>query len=536
MVQFILSGAFILGLCIFIHELGHYLMGRLVGIKAEIFSIGYGRGIWKKKIGDTTWQITAIPLGGYVKFYGDDFTDPESSKHPGGLLNAPPLRRIVPVLGGPLFNLILGFIVFVLIHSVYGPLSPEVNLNEANKENSPAYKAGIRDGDKILAVDGNPVRGFLDIRKHISLSGGRPVQVEVERAGQTLDLKVQPELDPSGLALIGIRNPGPRYVEVTYHSRDKWSYYFDSIFSETRPPESLRALTYLKDGDVLLALNGKEVHTVADLQKVLGEYHGQSIKVKVRRQTMAWLTPMITRDMVVDVPSRPEYKLVLTNITDLKYNARLPDQTLISLAATHEKGLAELKINGKSAGSFKELHRNFNTPTRKARVELGALRYQADVVAQKIGSFGFRPTTLIESKHTNKPDSFGGVISDSLGDTWNNIAIYPVFFQKLFSGRMSFSESAIGPVGMFAVAGRIAKEGLYSYLQLLAIISIALMVMNLLPFPVVDGGHIAFFLYEAIAGKPIAPRVMESMYRFGFSVLMFLGLWIMYQDIIRFVL
>ena len=82
----ILGGAFMLGICIFIHELGHYLCGLLVGVKAEIFSIGYGKGIWKKKIGVTTWQITAFPFGGYVKFYGDDFQDPESQKVSGGFL------------------------------------------------------------------------------------------------------------------------------------------------------------------------------------------------------------------------------------------------------------------------------------------------------------------------------------------------------------------------------------------------------------------------------------------------------------------
>ena len=111
MVITILAGVFMLGVCIIIHELGHLLMGKAVGVKAEIFSVGYGRGIWKKKIGDTTWQVTAIPLGGYVKFYGDDYDEGRDVK--GGFFSVSPLKRIIPVLGGPLFNLILGLIIFL---------------------------------------------------------------------------------------------------------------------------------------------------------------------------------------------------------------------------------------------------------------------------------------------------------------------------------------------------------------------------------------------------------------------------------------
>ena len=102
----------------------------------------------------------------------------------------------------------------------------------------------------------------------------------------------------------------------------------------------------------------------------------------------------------------------------------------------------------------------------------------------------------------------------------------------MFSGRISFIDNAAGPIRIFGVAGIVMQFGFQNYLELLAAISIALFIVNLLPFPVVDGGHIVLFLYEAIAGRPISLKVREIMFKFGFAVLLFVGLWIMYRDLL----
>ncbi len=533
MILFLLSGAFMLGLCIFIHELGHYLMGRLVGIKAEIFSIGYGRGIWKKKIGDTTWQITAIPLGGYVKFYGDDYQDP--SPRPGGFLSAPPLTRIIPVLGGPLFNLILGFLVFVLIHSLSGPLAPNIQVHEAFGPTSAAYKSGLRNGDTVLSVNGKPVKDFIDIQTHVALSSGAPLDFKVNRAGKEMDFKVTPEVHSSGTSYIGIRVPGKKFLEVNYPTGALWSYRFMSIFRDVKPPASMRALPHLDDGDVIESVNGREINSVDELKSTLGEYHGQTVKVVVRRQQLPWLTPLYLKKKTIDVPTTGAYRLEMRDIRDLKYNQPVPERNLESIVDAHERGLSYIKINGKATQSFESLYKRFGQPAR-VKITIEGNEYSARIQTKKIGVFGFRTGYRIESVYAEQSGSFGSIIASAGRDTWKNIVIYPVFFKKLFTGKISFIDNAIGPVGMFAVAGRFVKSGLHEYLQWLAAISIALMVMNLLPFPIVDGGHIVFFLYEAVAGKPVSPRIMDAMYRFGFTALLFLGIWVMYRDILTFVI
>jgi len=532
MVIFILGGVFLLGITIFIHELGHYLFGRLVGVQAEIFSIGFGRGIWRRKIGPTTWQVTAIPLGGYVKFYGDDFAATE--KVPGGFFSVPPLIRIIPVLGGPFFNLILAFVIYLLVHSLYGPISARVQIWEESANVSPAYRSGLRNGDVIRSIDGNAVSDFYDLKQRIALSGGNEMAVTVLRGSKELQFRMKPDVDSSGIAYAGLRPAGKRYLEVGYPIDELWRYRFMTIFGKAPLPPVLKALPYLRDGDVILSVNGVEPHSVVELQQILGKTKGDSVTIAVKRQTMAWLSPWFTEEMTLNVPFRAEYVVNLTDIIDEKYGERIFDQKFYSSLQVHQRGLAYMELNGDPAGSFEKIYENFPEGS-KVTLSLNGKKYEATIAPERIGFLGFRPRDLFEREYLPVTASFSEIFGKALSDTWGAIMLYPQFFKKLFTGRMSFVDNARGPVAMFAMAGMVFKSGLQEYLQLMAAISIALMVMNLLPFPVVDGGHVVVFLYEAIAGKPIPTVVLEGIYRFGFTVLMILGLWIMYRDIIFFI-
>ena len=520
-----------LGLCIFIHELGHYVFGRLVGVKAEVFSIGYGKGRWKKKIGDTTWQITAIPLGGYVKFYGDDTPD---QKVPGSLCSIPPLRRMIPVLGGPLFNLFLAFLILVLLHSFSGPLVPRVVLAEEESQTSAARRSGLRNGDLILAVDGRLVYSFMELSQHVALSGGKPLELLLERNGREIKKTVKPDVLPSGISNIGLRMPGERYLKVNYPGLSLWRYRLDRLLGEKSLPRGMRALPYLKNGDIILSVEGRQINSPQDLQKILGSYHGKSVSVQLLRERYSWLAPWPKYEKTVQVPTHSEWVINLTNIADQKYKRRVPDQKLYSVIPEHQHALNFIRVKGQAPGSFQRMAKSFARPA-VVQMEMGARRFRARLQSQKIALLGFRPTTLVYGDYLDSHPSFVASLKEALRDLLNNIMVYPAFFKGLFNGQFSFLDNAAGPVRIFGAAGIVLQSGFQNYLQLFAAISIALFIMNLLPFPVVDGGHLVFFLYEAIRGRPLSLKLREGLHRIAFGVLLFVGLWIMYRDLLWFV-
>lgn len=530
MIVFILGGALMLGVCILIHELGHLVGGRLVGVKAEIFSIGYGRGIWKKQIGDTTWQVTAIPLGGYVKFYGAEDFD-QTEKVPGGLFSIGPLKRMIPILAGPFFNLVLGLVIFLLLHIFSGPLAPRIYLHEVLGEKSPAYVGGLRNGDEVLAVNDQAVRDFHDLVKLIVLSEGRPLDFKIRRGETTQTVTVTPGVNSSGTSEIGIRMPGEIFLEVRYPFSSVVKHNFFSLFGDRPLPWDIRAYPYLRDGDRILTVEGETVRSVPDLQRVLGVHHGETVSVAVERESLPWLAPWPTHQTTADVPSSAEFFVHIRDVVDEKYGLPVDEQLLASASPEHQRSLSRIRINGEPPASFERLGERFATET-PVELSIDGHKYRAKIETEKVGRLGFVSAASIRGDYLDNHDTILGVIGAAYEDTVKNIMIYPAFFSGLFSGRISFIDNAAGPVRIFGAAGILIKSDYQNYLQLFAAISIALFIMNLIPFPIVDGGHIVFYLYEAIAGKPVSPAVMESIYKVAFSMLMFLGLWIMYRDII----
>ncbi len=194
----------VLTVIVFVHEMGHYLVARWNGVAIQAFSIGFGRELigWNDRHG-TRWKISAIPLGGYVRFAGDmnassmpdpdapELQDPELAPHL--FINKSVWQRIAIVVAGPVANLLLTFLVLYALLLGYGRQTVPAVLGEVIA-GSVAEAAGFEPGDKILAVDGYVVRGFEDFQRYVATSPGRQVQVEVERnaAKQTLDLVPEP--------------------------------------------------------------------------------------------------------------------------------------------------------------------------------------------------------------------------------------------------------------------------------------------------------------------------------------------------------
>ena len=218
----ILIAIIILGLLIFVHELGHFMVAKWSGVTVLRFSLGFGPRLLAWRRGDTEYAVSAVPLGGYVKMLGDDPEDEVPDADADRAFSQQPLaRRAAIVLAGPLMNLVTACVAFTLVFALYGAGSP----TDAAKiggvmETMAAQKAGLRRGDTVLSIDGKPIASWDALSQTVRASGGAPLKIDVRRDDGTVDhVTVVPEERPektmfgeeTGKAyLIGIE----RFVEI----------------------------------------------------------------------------------------------------------------------------------------------------------------------------------------------------------------------------------------------------------------------------------------------------------------------------------
>jgi regulator of sigma E protease len=193
MITSIVSAIVVLGVLIFVHELGHFLFAKYFGVGVETFSLGFGPKIFAKTFGETEYRISAFPLGGYVKMVGENKDDelPEEDAHRSFMAKAP-LQRMVIVAAGPCFNLIFAYLIFVVVCMIGIPTST-TKIGEVMKD-KPAARAGLREGDRVKSINGKPVSRWNDLAQLITESGGKPLALTVEREGKTFVVQVTPEM------------------------------------------------------------------------------------------------------------------------------------------------------------------------------------------------------------------------------------------------------------------------------------------------------------------------------------------------------
>lgn len=270
------------GFVIAIHELGHFVFAKWAGVRVDVFSIGFGPVVWKRRIGETDYALSLLPLGGYVKMLGQEDVpsgeaqpaapDPRSylAKHAGW--------KALILLGGVLFNLVSSYIILLalvawgmpLFQPVVGDVQAEVVDHRGLPVASPASRLGLVRGDRLVAVDGEQVRSFEDVMTEVLFAGGRPLEVEIERGGRRMVLPppgaapVEPVFDGRfGRPSLGIEFPWSNRV----------------VLAVNAPEDGLRRF------DRILAIDGEDVSGLIgqDLQDRLLRRFGTSVRLTVQR-------------------------------------------------------------------------------------------------------------------------------------------------------------------------------------------------------------------------------------------------------------
>ena len=205
-----------LGVLIFVHELGHFLVAKYTGVGVERFSIGFGPRIIGRTYGETEYRLSVIPLGGYVKLSGENPDDESTGSVPNSFAAKSVWVRLAIIAAGPSFNFLMAIIIYSAIYIVGVPRIPAVVGNVSSE--SPAMQAGLVEGDKIVRINGRPIEFWLDMKRVVTKNAGRDLVLLIEREGRRINLHVVPKLtkdknifgEPIQEGRLGIRAPNTR--------------------------------------------------------------------------------------------------------------------------------------------------------------------------------------------------------------------------------------------------------------------------------------------------------------------------------------
>lgn len=443
--QTLLSFVAALAVLVFVHEMGHYLAARACGVKVLRFSIGFGPtlALWRLGRDRTEWAIAAVPLGGFVRML--DERDPP----PGGIASAELGRaftrqslgrRSFIVAAGPAANFLLAIALYAALAwtgiaepaSKIGPPSP----------GSPAAVAGFEAGDRIVAIDERPVRGWNDVRLRL-LDGTiaqRPIVADVDRAGRPVRLTLPAgpasgaQVDRDFMRSLGL-DVAVSHVEIAQVA-----------------PGGAAAASGLQAGDRVVAMGGEPVRRAEALIARIREGAERTLHLTVRRGEAT---------LEVDVEPR-------------------------------------LQADAAAGGSVRRIGAALAERTETVHVQAGPIEAFARGVEQ----------------------------------TWDMSAFSLRMLGRMVTGDLSWKNLS-GPVTIADYAGQSARVGWQAYLAFMALISVSLAVLNLLPVPVLDGGHLVYYGLEAALRRPLPPRFVELTQRAGMGLILAMMVLALFNDVTR---
>lgn len=536
----------LLGLLIFVHELGHFLVAKYFGVRVETFSLGFGKKLLSYKRGDTTYCISMIPLGGYVKMFGDDPTaEVPSEERRFAFLHKPVLQRVAVVLAGPVMNLIFAILIFTIIaglgEELPGPYVGDIT------ENSKAFNAGFRSGDKIVAINNEAMPTWVHVRKKVEQSAGKALQFTVERKGEA-----QPLTFDAAVA---------EGENENIFARDREVGTIEGLNPESRGtlvgvsnPDSPAARAGIKSLDLIISVNDQKISFWRDMNSALAQARaaGGPIRLQVRDVNAAERSENL-RTTSVEIPPNVKDQDLTAAIgiepAEL-YIYQIKKGSPADKAGVQSKDKV-VRINGEEVHAWNDVLtrvKAFDPDKQKEGIEFTVVR------DAKESSFKIIPemTKLMTTKGQEERRYTIGIISGFLPANpdsvffritgpWNMLkqglhdTVTWTEFVVMSLVRLVQGEVSAKNVGGVITIGRVASHsfaaGLSTFLKTMAIISINLFLLNLLPVPVLDGGHLLFYAIEVVKGNPLSMRKMELAQQIGLMLLMILMVFAFFNDI-----
>lgn len=540
----------VLAILIFVHELGHFLAAKLFRVKVLRFSLGFGPRLLGFRWGETEYLVSALILGGYVKMAGDDPTEETPAEDRGrGFLEQPPWKRALIALAGPAMNLAFPVLIyFVVFFFQSTELSSRLGQVEPDR---PAWAAGLRQGDRIVAVDGEPVHYFGELSELIGPKWERPVRLTYERLGDLRTVEVVPEkvetrgvLENEVRGIIGVRAlASAPVVGVT-------------------SPSSPAARAGLRTFDRVVQVNGAKIATFSQLETSLAREAaaGRPALLKVIRDVpeggaAGALTTYTALDARLEPPpAAGPFDLKALGLEPADLYVFQVEQGSPADEAGLKRGDRLLEAGGQRLGGWTSFDRI------RQQVAVGPLSFafardgdrlertvQQRVVTRKDEFDNPQPEKLLfGAENDTRVSSFaegelipyrigvGKALAKALKLVPDDIREVLLVIRRLIEGRVSF-RSVGGPLMVGDVASRAAERGWEAFLSVLALISVNLGVMNLLPVPILDGFHILSAALEGIRRRPIDLRARLIANYIGLALLLTLMAFVLSNEFRRYI-
>lgn len=436
-VYFIIS----LGVLVFIHEFGHFLAAKKQGIGVEKFSLGFGPRLLSLKRGETTYMISALPLGGYVKLHGEDPPeDPEaaSAADEKSYAARPISQRSLVVFAGPFMNLLLAAVLMPLVF-LLGRMEPayfgERPVVIDVRRDSPAEQSGLKKGDEVLQIDDETPQTWKGLLDYVLLHADHETEIRFRRGGEVISRPVKiGKSEETHAGTIGI--------EPSYFIGN------EPVIDEVGPG-SPAAIGGLQKGDRVIRIGGSPIETWTDMSEKVGQSGGKKIDVTVRR----------------------------------------------------EGGVLTLAL----------------TPRYDAEMKKWLMGVQKDTSRMK--------DFFVERKY-----SLGEAVVEGTRENIKLAGLTLSVLKRLLTFHLSYKTLG-GPIRIAQASAMAAKSGLSDFIYFLVFLSLQLGILNLLPFPVLDGGHLLFFGIEGVTRRPVSARVRGYAEQAGFFLLLSLMVLVTLNDV-----
>lgn len=536
----------LIGVLVFVHEGGHFLLAKLFGVKVHVFSLGFGPRLVGFRRGETDYRLSAVPIGGYVKMLGEDPAEVAGPEDAGrAFTDKPRWQRLCIIAGGPAMNLVFPLFLHFGVGVTFSEVAPpEVGFVVPGM---PGAAAGLEPGDRILSIDGVEVETFDEMVSKVAPSPGRPLALRIRRGDGERSLTVVPSPVQRTILMSKKETVGQIGVYAAYAA--------SAIGVDD--PGSPAAAAGLRTFDRITAVDGAKVDRYAEASRRIARAAGRAALLEVRHLKPGAAAPFDDADyeaapvvIRLDVPAGARG---LAGLGALEAGDFVADVQAGGPAAAIglERGDRLLSLDGAFEGAvlierglvaapdawhvlaWSRRGERMSAPYRLAFVPAGEKKDLG--VAQDAYANGFSVHMPFVSATIPNPARVSGAVRYAIAETKSGLVMTGLGFELLFRREVSL-QSLGGPLMIGQLAGMAGQEGASSFVWMMALISLNLGLINLLPIPILDGGQIAMIAAEAIVRRPISRRLRERIMLVGLALIVALMLFATRNDIMRLIL